>query len=49
MGEMEAMSKAYVIRIGACVLALAVCCGCVAVKGAPSEDPREQIHMGNVG
>jgi hypothetical protein len=43
MGEIEAMSKAYVIRIGVCVLAVAVCCGCVAVRQEASEDARERI------
>ena len=41
MREIEAISKAYVVRMGACVLALAVCCGLVAVGRAVAEDPRK--------
>ena len=42
MGEIGPMSKAYVVGIGACVLELAVCCGCVAVKCGTSEDARKR-------
>jgi len=35
------MGNVYVIRIGACVVALAVCCGCAAVRRAAAEDARK--------
>ena len=41
MGLTEAMGKASVIRIGVCVLALAMCWGFVAVGPRASDDARK--------